>query len=100
MKLTVVFIGISLLSALYKMLPSILLSSLSQYIETFIGDDQYGFRRNRSNINQVLCVRQILENKWEYNETVHQPFVDLKKEFDSVRKEILYNILKKIGVPI
>jgi hypothetical protein len=36
---------------------------------------------------------QILERKWEYNETVHQLFVDLKKAYDSVRREVLYNIL-------
>jgi hypothetical protein len=31
--------------------------------------------------------------KWEYNETVHQPFIDFKKAYDSVRREVLYNIL-------
>jgi hypothetical protein len=29
-----------------------------------------------------------LEKKWEYNETVHQLFTDLKKAYDSVRKEV------------
>jgi hypothetical protein len=31
--------------------------------------------------------------KWEYNETVHQLFIDFKKAYDLVRREILYNIL-------
>jgi hypothetical protein len=31
--------------------------------------------------------------KWEHNETVHQLFVDFKKAYDSVRREVLYNIL-------
>jgi hypothetical protein len=31
--------------------------------------------------------------KWEYNEKVYQLFVDIKKAFDSVRREILYTIL-------
>jgi hypothetical protein len=30
---------------------------------------------------------------WEYNETVHQLFVDFKKAYDSVRRKVLYNIL-------
>jgi hypothetical protein len=38
--------------------------------------------------------------KWEYNEAVHQIFVDLKKAYDSVRGEVLYNILTEFGVPI
>jgi hypothetical protein len=40
------------------------------------------------------------EKKWEYNETVHQLFIDYKKAYDSVRREILYNILIAFGVPM
>jgi hypothetical protein len=32
--------------------------------------------------------------------TVHQLFMDFKKIYDSVRKEILYNILIEFGVPM
>jgi hypothetical protein len=35
----------------------------------------------------------ILGRKWEYNGTVHQPFIDFKKAYDSVRREVLYYIL-------
>jgi negative regulator of genetic competence, sporulation and motility len=47
-------------------------------------------------------IRQILEKNlvYEYNETVHQLFVDSKKAYDSVRREVLYNILIEFGVPI
>jgi hypothetical protein len=51
------------------------------------------FRRNSSTTDQIFCIRQILEKKWEYNETVHQLFIDLKKYCDSVRREVFYNIL-------
>jgi hypothetical protein len=37
--------------------------------------------------------------KWEYNGTVHQLFIDFKKTYDSVRREILYNILIQFGIP-
>jgi hypothetical protein len=30
---------------------------------------------------------------WEYNETVHQLFIYFKEAYDSVRREVLYNIL-------
>jgi hypothetical protein len=49
---------------------------------------------------QIFCIRQILEKKWEYNETVHQLFVDFKKTYDSVRREVLYNILIEFRVPL
>jgi hypothetical protein len=37
--------------------------------------------------------------KWEFNETVHQLFVYFKKAYDSVRREVLYNILIEFGIP-
>jgi hypothetical protein len=37
--------------------------------------------------------------KWEYNGTVHQLFVHFKKAYDSVRREVLYNILIEFGIP-
>jgi hypothetical protein len=52
-----------------------------------------GLKRNRSATDQIFCVRQILEKKRKYNEAVHQLFVDCKKAYDSVRREVLYNIL-------
>jgi hypothetical protein len=48
----------------------------------------------------IFCIHQILEKKWEYNETVHQLFVDFNKAYDSVRREVLYNILIEFGVPM
>jgi sorting nexin-29 len=44
-------------------------------------------------------MRQILEKKWEYNGTVHQLFIDFKKAYGSVRREVLYNILIEFGMP-
>ena len=45
-----------------------------------IGDHQCGFRRNRSTTDRMFCIRQILEKKWEYNEAVHQLFIDFEKD--------------------
>jgi hypothetical protein len=38
--------------------------------------------------------------KWEYNETVPQLFIEFKKAYDSVKREVLYNILIEFGVPM
>jgi hypothetical protein len=39
-----------------------------------------------------------LRKKWEYNEAVHHLFIDLKKAYDSVRREVLYNIPIEFGI--
>jgi len=43
---------------------------------------------------------QILEKKWENNEAVRQFLIDFKEAYDSVRGEILYNILTEFGIPM
>ncbi|PSN43860.1 Transposon TX1 uncharacterized 149 kDa protein [Blattella germanica] len=51
---------ISLLSTSYKILTNILVSRLTPYIDDIIGDHQCAFRRNRSTIDQIFNLRQIL----------------------------------------
>jgi hypothetical protein len=45
-----------------------------------------------------IVVVAVLEKKWEYNEAVHLLFIDFKKAYDSVRREVLYNILIEFGI--
>jgi hypothetical protein len=78
------------------MLSNILLSRLTTYAE----DHQCGFWHNRSATNLIFCICQILEKKWEYNEAIHLLFIDFKKAYDSVRREVLYDILTEFGIPM
>ena len=48
----------------------------------------------------MFCVCQILEEKWEYSEAVHHLFVDFKKAYDSVWREVLYSILIEFDIPM
>jgi hypothetical protein len=50
-------------------------------------------------MDQISYIWQILEKKWEYNGTMHQLFVDFKKSYDSVKREVLYNILLEFVIP-
>jgi hypothetical protein len=45
-------------------------------------------------------VKYMKKKKREYNEAVHQLFIDFKKAYDSVRREVLYNILIEFGIPM
>jgi len=98
------FRGISIMSPTHIILSSILLSRLTPYAkETTIEDHQCGFRRYSSAADPVFCIRQILGvgglevwgGGWvgrEYNEAVHQIFIDFKKAYDSVRRQVLFGI--------
>ena len=78
----------------YKILSNILLSRLTPYAKAIIKDHQCGFRRNKSTIDHIFCIQK----KWEYNEEVHQVFIDFKKAYDSVRREVLYKIVIEFGI--
>jgi hypothetical protein len=40
----------------------------------------------------------MLKKKWEYNGMVHEQLVHLKKACDSVKREVLNNILLELGI--
>ena len=88
------------MSTTYKTSSNFMLSKLTPYVEEIFGDQQFGFQRNRSTTDHMFCFRQILVKNWEYNKAVHQLFMDFKKAYDSVRREVLYNILIEFGIPM
>ena len=51
---------------------------------------------------QLLIIYSVFvtyfRKKWEYSETVHKLLIDLTTAYDSVRKEVLYNILTEFGI--
>jgi hypothetical protein len=50
-----------------------------------------------SNIYSALV--KCLRKKWEYDEAVHQVFIDFEKVYDTVGREVLYNTLIEFGNP-
>jgi hypothetical protein len=78
-----------MLSTSYKIVSNI----FSLKVDEIIGDHQCGFRRSRSAADQFFCIRQILTEKLENNEIVHQLFAYFKKAYDSIRREVWYSIL-------
>ncbi|KAJ4440664.1 hypothetical protein ANN_08811 [Periplaneta americana] len=90
----------SFLSSMEEELDKICTNRLYQYIEScFAASSMFHARCNRSTIDQIFCIRQIMEKKWEYKGTVHQLFIDFKKAYDSVKREVLYDILIEFGIP-
>jgi len=90
--------GISPLPTTYKILSNILLSRLISYAKEIIGIINVAFDATGRLLIICSAVAKYLK-KWEYSEEVHQLFIDFKKAYDSVRREVLYNILIEFGIP-
>jgi hypothetical protein len=65
-----------------------------------LGIISVGFNITDQVLVRFVCIRQILKTKLKYNETVHQLFINFKTAYDSVRREVLNNILIEFGVPM
>ncbi|KAJ4435211.1 hypothetical protein ANN_23788 [Periplaneta americana] len=50
-------------------------------------------------IRNEAVLQRIMEKKWEYKGTVHQLFIDFKKAYNSVKREVLYDIPIEFGIP-
>jgi sorting nexin-29 len=93
--------GISLLTITYKILSKVLLPRLTSYAEEIIVDHQFRFRRNRSTTDHICSAFVIyFRKKLEYNEAVFRLFINFKKAYDSVRREVLCNMLIDFGIPM
>jgi len=46
-----------------------------------------------------ISLNSSYNKKWEYSKPVHQLFIDFKKAYDSVRREVLYKTLFEFGIP-
>ena len=84
--------GVSLLSCISKLYTSFLNKRLAKYLENndILADEQNGFRKNRSCEEHVLTLSSIIRN----NKTVFAAFVDLKRCFDYIDRDLLlYKLL-------
>lgn len=83
--------GISLLSCFYKLYTSLLNHRLSKYCENngYLVDEQNGFRADRSCQDHVYVLSSIIRNRKSEGKDTFCAFVDFKKAFDWVPRDLL-----------
>jgi hypothetical protein len=97
-KLTDNYRGISLLSIPGKVYVLILLSRISSHVDAQLLDSQSAFRKGRGLTDALFTIRQVISRCVEFNEPLFMAFVDLRKAYDSVPRESLWQILRVYGV--
>jgi sorting nexin-29 len=64
-----------------------------------LGTTNVGFDVIDQRLIKFSVSNRYWRKKWEYNGTVYRLFIDYKKAYDSVRREVLYSILFEFGIP-
>jgi len=77
----------------------VLISRIKKVVDNILRKEQAGFRENRSTIDQIFALRNILEQVNEWNAILYTHFIDFEKAFDSVHRESLWNIMSMYGIP-
>jgi len=63
------------------------------------GEQQHGFKKNRSTITAALTIQSIISREMDENNYVVMSSLDLSAAFDLVNLDLLLTRLKKMGLP-
>ena len=78
----------------------ILQARLQQYMNCELPDVQVGFRKGRGTRDQIANIDWIIKKARAFQKNIYFCFIDYAKAFDCVDHNQLWNILKKMGIPL
>ena len=92
--------GIALQSVVLKVFCKVLNARLSDWSETncLLSDEQNGFRPDRSCLDHLFVICSIISTRKLNKSPTFVAFVDLKKAFDSVDRDLLWHRLGLYGI--
>jgi len=91
---------IALISHTTKIMLKIHQARLQQYVNHELTDVQAGFRKGRGTRDQIANIRWISKKAREFQKKpIYFCFIDYAKAFDGVDHNILWKILKEMGIP-
>ena len=88
------------MSCLYKLYSSLLNNRVLNFLEDngLLHDEQNGFRQNRSCADHIFSISSIIRNKLNDGSEVYVAFVDFRKAFDLVHRDMLLYRLLEYGI--
>ncbi|CAH1274782.1 Hypp9326 [Branchiostoma lanceolatum] len=91
--------GITLRSTASKLFQIIVLGRINKGLESLLRENQCGFRKNRSCIDQIYSLQTIIHKTIEYNIPLYINFIDFKAAFDSIKREFIWKAFSFYGLP-
>ncbi|KAK3107434.1 hypothetical protein FSP39_014542 [Pinctada imbricata] len=91
---------ISLISVPCKIYADVLNNRLTNWLEEneLLAEEQNGFRKQRSCIDHIYALTSIIKNRKIRRKQTFVCFIDAKKAFDSVNRNMLWYKMMKIGI--
>lgn len=73
-----------------------------QYLRVYkvcvsIGDYLCSFRRDRLTVDQILTIRQMLENTCKFKDELHNLFIDFRQAYDIIISVELWNTMVELS---
>ena len=89
---------IAILSIMYKVMALLVFNRINPILSREQSDDQYGFRSGRSCSHALLVLESIISKSIEFNMPAWTISLDLRKAFDRVEHEALFDALPLQGL--
>ena len=87
--------GIALASSVYKIYCAVLNNRLNLWVENNdkLEDEQCGFRKRRSTIDQLLALTNLVDTRKKLKQSTFTAFVNFKKAYDFINRDKLWKRL-------
>jgi hypothetical protein len=89
---------ISLLCAIYKVFIAVITYRIEKYLDAATQNEQTGFKRNFSTLDNILVLLELIRKSKEYNFQMVLLFIDFEKAFDSVATNSIMSTLASLGI--